>query len=187
MRPFFSPNTVRKEDSDQDATSETAGKSQCDQEIQVRVRQVHLEDQWVRDDAEAIKFKIIWTNHKIHKTQSCASRTSRRHKCCCRFLWHFSMAKFANGFVSVGAAKKKSMENRRTCVLRFRSACVENDNSSGNHAWATTPLKYGNDDIHGQVCFDGQTSAHPLAHMFRPHRDPNHERNSDMHGMHGTV
>ena len=42
-------------------------------------------------------------------------------------------------------------------------------------------------DIHGQYGYNGQTSAIPLAYIFRPHSDPNQERNPDILGIHRTV
>ena len=39
-------------------------------------------------------------------------------------------------------------------------------------------LQNGPDHNHGQARYHGKTSAIPLAHIFRPHSDPNHERHS---------
>ena len=42
-------------------------------------------------------------------------------------------------------------------------------------------------DVHGQVRHRGPPSAMSLAHIFRPHSDPNHKRNSNILGIHETV
>ena len=90
-------------------------------------------------------------------------------------------------FFSFGVANRKSMK-RDVHVFSDSVLCVGNDSVNANQAWATKLAEVcGADNIHGQVRNHGQTSAIPLAHIFRPHGDPNHERNSNIPGIHGGV
>ena len=58
--------------------------------------------------------------------------------------------------------------------------------SVGSHHWKRSMgdkdlRSKGPDDIHTPVRYHGPTSTIPLAHLFRPHNDQNHERNSNIH------
>ena len=69
----------------------------------------------------------------------------------------------------------------------FVCVCVQQQRFSESDMGDKTLWSVGLVDTHGQLWYHGQTIAVPLAHIFRPHGEPNQERNSDVLGIHGTV
>ena len=127
-------------------------------------------------------------NHTIHKTQTIIETVQARLQDFTNVAAQFYRTSLRQkGFWTYFCPSEPPIGNRlRREVHAFSDSVqrVGNNNVIANQTLAT---KLSEERDPTQVRYDRQTSATPLAHIFRPHSDPNQLRNSNIIGISGTV